>query len=526
MSQQKIYLANGQTVICDTTKTTSEGTYRTQFIYNVFCCGTEETIVNTLHSRENPYADYVMKWTFPSGVYFEFKLTYIEQYHNWSYSAQLTDGKGTTYPIYFGLKYIPDSKPDPYYVQAYMRVNTTTSKFAIDVNSFPCDGTRPELCVAQNMTSEKMSKYSNDGTTIPNTVYPALIVDYCNNDIAILGDVLAKPDPYNPGGSASPDGSGGGGDFDTSTDPIPFPDLPSLGASNTGFLSIYTPTPGEVNQLAAYMWTDDFITNVKKLYSDPADALISFGIVPYSIPSAVDTDIKVGGISTHLSMHKALSQYLEVDCGTLSLHEFFGSCFDYQPYTSLQIYCPFSGYHTIDADNCMNNTLSLKYQFDILSGSFVAHLMIGDAVMYQWGGTALMTLPISSYSMDALIKGAVTATASVAGAVATGGALAPIAGAMTVASVTSMKPEISHGGGVGSASALFSVRQPYVVIKRPRQVLPKSQNIFSGYPAEYTTTLDTLSGYTEIESIHLENMTCTDNEKSQIEELLQQGVIL
>ena len=128
--------------------------------------------------------------------------------------------------------------------------------------------------------------------------------------------------------------------------------------------------------------------------------------------------------------------------------------------------------------------------------------------------------------MDALVKGAVTATASVAGAVATGGALAPIAGAMTVASVTSMKPEINHGGGVGSASALFSVRQPYVIIKRPRQVLPKSQNVFSGYPAVYTTTLDTLSGYTEIESIHLENMTCTDNEKSQIEDLLQQGVIL
>lgn len=525
MAQQKIYLKNGQTVVCDTTKTTSEGTYRNEYIYNVFCGGYENYIVAKLHARENIHDDYTMRWTFPSGVYLEMTFKYVAG-NQWMYDIKLTDG-ATVYPTYLGLKYISDSDPSTTrYLRLYMIYNITTDKFAISVDNFDYRDGEPLWTVAQNMNSEKMSEYSNNQSNDTRLVYPALITDYCNNDVSILGDALAKPDPYTPGGSASPDGIGGGGDFDISTDPIPFPELPSLGASSTGFLSIYAPTAGEVNQLAAYMWTDDFITNVKKLYSDPADSLISFGIVPYSIPSAVDADLKVGGISTGLSMHKALNQYLEVDCGTLSLNEFFGSCFDYQPFTSLQIYCPFSGYHTIDTDNCMSNTLSLKYQFDILSGSFVAFLKVGDAVMYQWGGTALMALPISSYSMDALIKGAVTATASVAGAVATGGALAPIAGTMTVASVTSMKPEISHGGGIGSASALFSVRQPYVIIKRPKQVLPKSQNVFSGYPAVYTTTLDTLSGYTEIESIHLENMTCTDNEKSQIEELLQKGVIL
>lgn len=526
MAQQKIYLANGETVICDTIKTTSEGTYRTEYIYNVFCGGYENYIIAKLHARDNIHDDYTMTWTFPSGVYLKMVFKYSAQYQQWDYSAVLTD-EINNYPVYVGLKQISDTSPsDTYYLRLYMIYNITTDKFAISVDNFGYSNVDPLWTVAQNMTSEKMSEYSNNQSNDIRVVYPALITDYCNNDVTILGNAKAKPDPYNPGGNASPEGSGGGGDFDISSDPIPFPTLPTLNAATTGFLSIYVPLIGEVNALADYMWTDDFITNVKKLYSDPADALISFGIVPYSIPSVVDPNVSVGGVSTNLSMHKAVSQYVEINCGTLSLHEFFGSCFDYQPYTSLQLYCPFSGYHTIDVDNCMSNSLELKYQFDILSGSFVAFLKVGDAVMYQWGGTALMTLPVSSYSMDALIKGAVTATASVAGAVATGGALAPIAGAMTVASVTSMKPEISHGGGVGNASALFSVRQPYIIIKRPRQVLPKSQNVYIGYPAVYTAALDTLSGYTEIESIHLENMTCTDNEKTEIEELLQQGVIL
>lgn len=71
MAQQKIYLANGEKVICDTTKTTSEGTFRSEYIYNVFCGGYENYIVAKLHARENMYDDYIMRWTFPSGVYLE-----------------------------------------------------------------------------------------------------------------------------------------------------------------------------------------------------------------------------------------------------------------------------------------------------------------------------------------------------------------------------------------------------------------------------------------------------------------------
>ena len=524
MAQQKIYLQNGEIVICDTTKTTSEGTYRTEYIYNLFCCGNEEYIINMLHKRENPYDDYVMRWTFPSGVYFEFVLKYLSQYKEWDFSAQLTDGKSTTYPIYVSSKVIPDLSPDKYYVQAYMRYNTTTSKFAIVIDSIHRDDTHPEWYAAQNMTSEKMSKYNNNRTDPLFGIYPTLIVDYCNNDISILGDCLVKPDPYKGGGYSGE--NGGGGNFDETSDAIALPELPTLTAQNTGFISIYSPLAGEIQALSTYMWSDDFITSVKKLYANPADSLIMLAIVPIAIPSAVDSDVKIAGISTGLSMHKALSQFIEIDCGTIEINEFFGSCFDYQPYTQIQIYCPFSGYHDIDVDICMNSSLNLRYYFDILSGTFIAYLLINNTVMYQWAGQAKTMLPTSSYNIDALIKGAVAATASVAGAVATGGALAPIAGAMTVASVTSMKPQVSHGGDITGSSALLSVREPHVIIKRPRQVLPQAYNEMSGYPSMINAVLSDLTGYTEIYSVHLSDMSCTDDEKVEIERLLKEGVIL
>lgn len=524
MAQQKIYLANGEKVICDTTKTTSEGTFRSEYIYNVFCGGYENYIVAKLHARENMYDDYIMRWTFPSGVYLEMIFKYSSAYKIWDYSIRLTDGI-TNYPVYVGVKAISDIEPSTiYYLRLYMVYNITTDKFAISVDNYPYTNPDPSYTIAQNMTTERMSKYSNNLTSDTRVIYPNLITDYCNNDVKILGDAKYKPDPYKNGGYSGE--NGGGGNFDETSDAIALPELPTLTAQNTGFISIYSPLAGEIQALSTYMWGDDFITSVKKLYANPADSLIMLAIVPIAIPSAVDSDVKIAGISTGLTMHKALSQFIEIDCGTIEINEFFGSCFDYQPYTQIQIYCPFSGYHDIDVDICMNSSLNLRYYFDILSGTFIAYLLVNNTVMYQWAGQAITMLPTSSYNIDALIKGAVAATASVAGAVATGGALAPIAGAMTVASVTSMKPQVSHGGDITASSALLSVREPHVIIKRPKQVLPQDYNVMSGYPSMINAVLSDLTGYTEIYSVHLSDMSCTDDEKAEIERLLKEGVIL
>lgn len=365
----------------------------------------------------------------------------------------------------------------------------------------------------------------DNSSVYPNSAY--LSTSSYRIDFYNLPDMdWTKPDPYKNGGFSDIDGAGGGGTFDTSSDVVPLPSLPEKSALSSGFISIYTPLAGELISLSTYMWSDTFIDGVKKLYANPSDSLIMLGIIPINIPGVIDSDVKIGGISTGISMHKATAQFIEVDCGTINLNEFFGSCFDYQPYTQLQLYCPFSGYHEIDTDVCMSNSLNLRYNFDILSGTYIAYLLVNNSVMYQWSGQALTVLPTSAYNIDALIKGAVATTASVAGAVATGGALAPIAGAMTVASVTSMKPNVSHGGDVSSSSALLSVREPHIIIKRPRQVLPADYNKTSGYPAMYTATLSDLTGYTEIYNIHLEDMSCTDNEKSEIERLLKEGVII
>ena len=69
------------------------------------------------------------------------------------------------------------------------------------------------------------------------------------------------------------------------------------------------------------------------------------------------------------------------------------------------------------------------------------------------------------------------------------------------------------------------MQAPYLILISPRQALPSKQNEFIGYPSLITVQLTELSGYTEVQSIHLENIPATQEELAEIESLLEGGVI-
>ena len=88
-----------------------------------------------------------------------------------------------------------------------------------------------------------------------------------------------------------------------------------------------------------------------------------------------------------------------------------------------------------------------------------------------------------------------------------------------------MKPTVEKSGAMGGTGGMLGVQTPYMILTRPRQALPRDQNKFIGYPSFITVRLGDLSGYTEIDSIHLENVPATESELSEIESLLKSGVI-
>lgn len=342
-------------------------------------------------------------------------------------------------------------------------------------------------------------------------------------------------DPYEEGGIS---GTGGGsGTFDGTGDAIGFPSLPTLSAVSTGFVTLYAPTLAQLNGLASYMWSGGFdIDTFRKLFADPMDVILGLSIVPVAVPISGAQDVKVGNISTGISMNKASTQYVNVDCGSLQVKEYWGSCLDYAPNSKCQIFLPYIGTRSIDIDEIMGKTIHVKYAVDILSGALVANIMCGSSVLYSFTGACASSIPVVSRDFTSIISSAIQIAGNIGMAVATGGLSTPVTAAsavqlgvaagQTAMNVANSKPSVQHSGAVGGTSGMLSVQTPYLIFELPRQSLPKGYNTFGGYPANITLQLGTCSGFTKVEMIHLENIPATDAELNEIETLLKAGVIL
>lgn len=338
-----------------------------------------------------------------------------------------------------------------------------------------------------------------------------------------VGAISESDDPYDDGS-----GDGGGSGSDDGNDDIDFPGLPDLDAVDTGFVNIYSPTVPQLKALATYMWSTDFFDNIVKLWADPMDVILGLSIVPVSVPTVGARDVKCGNVSTGVSMNLADRQYMTVDCGSLKVNEFYGSYLDYSPYTKLSVFLPFCGTHAIDTDECMGKTLHIKYNVDILSGSCVAFIKCGGSVMYSFTGNITSNIPVTGENFSRLIQTAVGSAASLGATALSGGAAAPVVTGLVSSAnaIAGSKPNMEKSGSVSSTTGLLGIKTPYLIRERPRACVPASQNKYMGYPSFSTKTLSALNGYTEVEKIHLEGLSCTQDEQKEIEQLLMEGVIL
>ena len=366
---------------------------------------------------------------------------------------------------------------------------------------------------------------------------PDFIVPLGYQDIATLPNTFAEfiaqgnfpildEDPYSLGGNS---GTGGGtGTFSGTGDSIGIPQLPTLSAVDTNFITLYNPSISELRNLASYMWSGLFDLNTfKKIFADPMNAILGLSIVPVDVPAGTSNPVKIGNIDTGVAMTVAASQYVEVDCGTLNIQEFWGAYLDYDPYTQVEIYLPYIGIRPLSADCVMGKSVHVVYHVDILSGACVAYISVGGTVLFSYIGQCSASIPITGDNWTNVINGTLSIAGAIGSAVATGGASAPMSASMIASTaVNAMKPKIEKSGAMSGTGGMLAVQTPYLIVTRPRQALPVSQNHFTGYPSFITRKLDDLSGYTEIEYIHLENIPATSDELNEIETLLKGGVIL
>lgn len=337
--------------------------------------------------------------------------------------------------------------------------------------------------------------------------------------------------PGEPAGGEDTSGTGGGeGNYDDTSDPIDFPDLPTGGALTSGMIKGFVMNSGNLIGLQQKLWDMNFFdiaTQFQKLVNQPLDCFISLHCLPFAPPEGTTPqNIKLGGFDTTIQANIITAQYVAVDAGTIDIREFWGSALDYAPYTQVELWVPFVGYRNIKIEDIQNVTLTMKYHVDIMTGDCVAFLKCGQSVMYAWSGNCRSSIPVTSQSNDLLFK-SITAAGAIGAGIATGNSASAAAGVISgAANVATAKNHVQRSGDLGGSAGLMSEFVPYLIFHRPKQSLAKNYNQFKGYPANITYSLGNLKGYTEVEHINLSVQGATDTELAEIESLLKEGVIL
>ncbi len=362
-------------------------------------------------------------------------------------------------------------------------------------------------------------------------------------------------DPYAGGGNSAT--GGGTGNFDGTSDTVAIPTLPTITGLNTGFFTAFCPSQAQLQSVSTYLWTNvisdildpntgmkDKLDALKTIVANPYDSIMGCSLVPVAPTSLGSKELKMYGvIETGITLPYAASRWVDVDCGTLNINEFWGAYLDYSPYTkTTSLYLPYIGTVSIDVDLIMGKALRIYYRVDILSGSCMAYILIDGSVKFSYHGNCAVSIPITS----ADYSGAITAGLGLVGSVSNivgsavggsmaGGAGGAIKGAASAAlsnapsiagNVMGMKPDIKSGGAVGGAAGFLGVQKPYLIIERPNQSLPRSQYKFTGYPLNMVKSVGECSGYTEFDMILLDGISLTDSEKKELENILESGVYL
>lgn len=325
------------------------------------------------------------------------------------------------------------------------------------------------------------------------------------------------PDPIDPNPSPTPSGT-----------TITLPTLDTTSASR--MFTVYNPTDAQVDALGGFLWNSSIIEQIKKMWQNPLDGIISFHKVYATPMTGSSKHIILGYIDSEVSALEVTSQFTDVDCGTVHIPERLHNATDYSPFTALHCYLPFIGMVELDTDECMNADLHIKYRVDVYTGTCVALLylqrdvdMPNEQIIYTFSGNASQKLPLTAADFSGAV-GALLGLAGAGVAVASGGSLGVAAGALGAAhSLTSEMVHIQHSGGLSANAGILSPRIPYIILSRQYGYDANGYSKFYGYPANKTVSIGNCTGYIKCKELIFRG-SCTEEEMNEIHSLLKEGV--
>lgn len=342
---------------------------------------------------------------------------------------------------------------------------------------------------------------------------------------------------------------------------ITFSPIPTFGAPTDGgvggLVSVYNPTYSELQAFANWLWVTYQDATIDKIWNNPFDGIIALYEIYATPTEGARKYIKSGFLVSTVECATLPQRYIEINCGTAVFPEYYGNYLDYSPYSKAMCYLPFIGIVELNIDDIVGHAVNITYRVDVYTGGCIAIITCAregsNVAMYQFSGNCSVQLPIAGGTQSAIRAAQISAgayqnayhtagLAGLAGGLASalfGGAnfiTGPISGISQFASssafgqatatsqTVSAKSSVQHSGQFGESYGAMGHKKPYMIIKRPVQVIvPGYQQVY-GFQAHKMVQIGACTGFLRCRAVHVLSAQASDEEKSMIEQLLVSGV--
>lgn len=312
---------------------------------------------------------------------------------------------------------------------------------------------------------------------------------------------------------------------------IPEPDLPVYNANK--LFTVHTISDTQMNVLGGYLWSSDFASLIEHMFSEPINAVLGMHQLHYggSIATGGSEEIKLGAFGSGATGHLVTNRYLKFSCGSVNVKEYYGNVEDYEGFTRATLYLPYIGFQSIDVNEIMGGTVTIKYGIDVYTGGCIAMVYVTKDghknEVYNFYGQCACQLPVTSADYTNLISASINAVKGALIGGATGGIGGALVGGATGA-LGAIGSKVNYGrtNGFNNNVAPMGYQKPFILLQRPKAFNASEYNKFYGHPTNWTVKLSSCSGYTRVKDIHLDTTKATEEEKTMIVNLLKEGVIL
>lgn len=157
-----------------------------------------------------------------------------------------------------------------------------------------------------------------------------------------------------------------------------------------GFVSIYNPTYDEVDELSKKR----FYSVTQEQMLDLSQYIISFRKLYVDIPQIARELVYFGKYNTNVSSNIITTNFIETDCGTITIEEYNKNSLDYNG-VEMDLYLPFIGNISLNPNQVYGKPLHLIYRTNPLNGDCVAVILSNDVQIAYSQGNVSFDVPIN-----------------------------------------------------------------------------------------------------------------------------------